>query len=871
MDEVSFGDWLKRRRKAAGLTQEQLAQEISCSTSALKKIEAEDRRPSAQIVQRLAEIFNIPSSEQLRFLRFARGDWNAVPVENIEDAPWRTSAKILRSNLPAPTSSLVGREKAMADVRGYLLNKDIRLVTLLGPPGIGKTRLSIELARALLNDFPEGMFFVALAPLEHPSLIASTIVQTLAYTEEKNRSARKQLVDGIGEKQMLIVLDNCEHLIQEVAELVSELLSACSHLKILTTSRESLRISGEWLYSVPTLEVLRESAAIDIETAAKVPALTLFAERARAVRSDFVLDADNIQAVGSICVQLDGLPLAIELIAARIRLMSSQTLLAKLNDQFVLYADGMRALPVRQKSLHNAIHWSYNLLSAEEQGLFVRLSVFSGGFTIEAAESIFARTVSDTPVTDLIASLLDKSLLQRTLNERGEPRFSMLATIQIFAANHLREKDEDTEVRNWHRAYFLELAEQADKEIHGPAQVEWMNRLELEHDNFRAALDWGVSSHQTRLSLRMLNALSWIWLVRNHFSEAESWFDKISSLSEIRSHPELHARLLNFMGRLRWFQGDLPRAREILKKGQKIWLELGVKGAKGLAECLDFLGLVTRSLEGEGPEIARSLLEESLNLYEIHGDLWGKAFTHFLLGVVALQQNKITKALSELEKSIDLFRQLGDVWGISRVSEHLGECFFELGNYEKARLYFEQHLRLDEELSFKPGIVLALNHLGDLYRYQGVYDQAYRFYERSLWMCREYDVKSDRGYHLYALGMVALHREDYLLAKKLFHDYFISRREFAEKTVAYEFLTGWAAIAATTNEPERAARLIGAAKAISYTIDQRIPPFDQAEFDRHIQIARQQLGEITFQALQAEGQAMAQMQAIDYALELSTN
>jgi len=424
--EVSFGEWLKRQRKAVGLTQEQLAEQVSCSTSALKKIEAEERRPSAQIVERLAEIFNIPPNERTAFLRFARGDWASAPHETGGEIPWRASAISTRSNLPATATSLIGREKEIVDVHDYLLRADIRLVTLIGPPGIGKTRLSIESARTALPNFPADVFFVALAPLDDPALIAVTIAQALGYVGVRNISTNEQLKEGIGDKQMLIVLDNCEHLIEDVASLASGLLSACSHLKILATCRESLRIPGEWLYPVPAFDVPSENSFIDMETASNFPALILFAERARAVRPDFVLNAENIKTVSAICAHLDGLPLVIELIAARMRLMSPQALLERLNDQFILSADGMRTASTRQKTLQNAIGWSYNLLSDEEQKLFARLSVFSGGFTLEAAETIFPRTVSEKSVTDLIALLLDKSLLQRIPNERGEPRYTML-------------------------------------------------------------------------------------------------------------------------------------------------------------------------------------------------------------------------------------------------------------------------------------------------------------------------------------------------------------------------------------------------------------------------------------------------------------
>jgi predicted ATPase len=335
--------------------------------------------------------------------------------------------------------------------------------TLIGPPGMGKTRLSIEAARQALSDFADSVFFVGLAALDDPKLIAPTVRQALGYVEDPKLPADQQLVQAIGNKQLLIVLDNCEHLIEGVALLASDLLSTCPQIKIIATSRESLRIPGEWLYSVPTLGIPEENVPFDLETASRFPVLMLFAERARAVRSDFVLTTDNVRTISTICRHLDGLPLAIELIAARMRLMPPQALLERLSGQFILTADGMRSTSERQKTLNNAIRWSYNLLSEEEQKVFAYLSVFSGGFTLEAAEAMFWQTFTGKSVSDLVASLLDKSLLQRALESaaRLEARYTMLVTIQEFARERLLEMGDAAEIRDRHLTYFCELAEQA--------------------------------------------------------------------------------------------------------------------------------------------------------------------------------------------------------------------------------------------------------------------------------------------------------------------------------------------------------------------------------------------------------------------------
>lgn len=867
MEQQSFGYWLRLKRKALDLTREDLAKQLGYSAATIRKIEDEERHPSAQVVERLAEVFNISPDEHAEFLSFARGDRRTAPAEIKEDTPWHNLAKSTGSNLPATVTSLIGREQEIALVREYLSNNDIRLVTLIGPPGIGKTRLSLEAARVSLDDFPDGVFFVPLAPLDDSSLIAPTIIQTLGYVETSNISVNKQLTDGIADKKTLLVLDNCEHLIEHVAQLASELLSTCSRLKIIATSREGLRILGEWQYSVPALHIPDENLPIGMETVSEFPALTLFVERARAVRSDFALNSDNLQQVVSICAQLDGLPLAIELIAARIRLMSPQSLLARLNNQLTLYADGRRAVPTRQKTLYDAIAWSYDLLSPEEQELFARLSVFSGGFTLEAAESIFSRTITRKSISDLIASLMDKSLLQRAIDyeAHAESRFNMLVTIQQFALDRLRRMEEEAEVRNWHLAYFLDLAEQADKEIHGPHQVELINRLEIEHDNFRVALERCVSNQETEAGLRLLGAVSWSWMVRNRFSEMQGWFDQIRVLPEIMAYPALYARLLNHVGFHSWLSGDYRQARSVLEEGQAIWLKLGVDGERGLAESLYHLGMVALYWDGD-ENTSRSLLEKSLDLYRKYDDTRGLATNTFRLGMIELAQNHDALALSLLEKSLTLFEQLGDLWGIARVSLLLGDPFAKQGDYEKARQYTGRQLMLDESLGFKQGIALALLNMGNLYRVQGNYEQAEHYYEKSLSICSQYGLKT-RGYNLYVLGLLALHRNNYPLAMRFFANYLNTARASVEKISACVLLTGSAAVASGMNQPERSARLCGAAQAIFETTNHYISPFDRAEFDRHIQIARDQLGDTKFEALASQGRAMTMEQAVAYALE----
>lgn len=734
--EFSFGYWLRLKRKSLDLTREGLADRVGCSAATIRKLEAEERRPSTQIAALLAEIFSIPLNERETFIRFARGDLGAKLGAPVKEVPWRTQTTPTRSNLPAPVTALIGRDKELTDIRAYLINENIRLVTLTGPPGIGKTRLSIQAARISQSDFPDGVFFVGLAPLEDPGLILPTLFETFGYIEREDQSAER-LVERIGDKEILVVLDNAEHLLNDIASLASRLLSTCPYLKVLVTSREAMRVPGEWLYPVPTLALPGEGFPLDVENASQYSALTLFAERARAVRPDFALTNANIHSVSSICAQLDGLPLAIELIATRIRLMSPQALLERMTDKFVLSTDGMRAVSARQKTLNNAIGWSHHFIPLEEQKLFSYLSVFSGGFTVEAAEAIFSEVKDDKTIADLVNSLADKSLLQRSFDANEDIRYNMLVTIRPFAMDHLIRSGDDLHAQDAHLTYFMRFAEQGDQEMHGPTQAEWMDRLESEHENFRAALDWSISNQKTEAALRLLGALGWLWEVRGHLSEARKWFDKILSLPDIDKFPAVYANLLNHEGRHCWAQKNYRDAHTFLGQGHALALKLGTAGERLLADNVNWIGLLTH-FDEQNNNKARILFQQGLEIYRKWDDKRGQALATFHLGIAESGLNHADAALSLYEHSLGLFGELGDLFFIARVSEFLRYIYYERGEYEKVRMYLDQHLEIDRKLRYWEGIADALYVLGDLHRQQGRPEEAARCEQERLSIRREH-------------------------------------------------------------------------------------------------------------------------------------
>lgn len=724
LEKQSFGTWLRLKRKALDLTREGLADQVGCSAATIRKIEAEERHPSVQIAERLADILTIPQGERTAFLRFARGNWQSVPGEAREDIPWRVATKAPPSNLPATTTSLVGRAREIAEVRDQLRKPDVRLVTLVGPPGIGKTRLSIEAARAVLPDFSEGAFFAALALLDDPYLIATVTAQALGYMGAKNIPTLEQLREGIRDKHLLLVLDNCEHLTEAVASIVAELLSACPRLKILATSRESLRIAGEWLYPVPAFDLPREILSMDLETALELSALALFAERARAVRPDFALNSENISTVSTICAQLDGLPLAIELIAARMRLMSPQALLERLNTQFIMSANGMRAAAARQKTLNDAIRWSYDLLSPEEQKLFARLSVFSGGFTLQVAEAFFSQTGEGKSVSELITLLLDKSLLQRTFNERGESFFTMLVTIQEFARERLREMGEETELRNLHLTYFRQLAERADRELHGPNPLDMLHHLDLLRNNLRAALEWALETDQTETALRLARDLDWYWFFRGDYTEGRQWLERVLALADGPLYSELYTEILTKIAHETWVQIGSAAARPYVEQALTMAREHHDK--HNLARALDYLGLVL-AYEYNFTE-AQFVLEESRRLFREVQDEWGYAHTRIALAQTVYNQEDWATTAVLSEEALRRFRQIGERCFEIVSLRFLGIARVKLGQLAEGLGALREALLLAHKMGSKYEIAVALHRYAEAAQFIQNPERAVRLY-----------------------------------------------------------------------------------------------------------------------------------------------
>jgi predicted ATPase/class 3 adenylate cyclase/DNA-binding CsgD family transcriptional regulator len=817
------------------------------------------------------------------------------PLKTLESRP---------NNLPVQFTPLIGREQEVVAVQHLLQREDVRLVTLSGPGGIGKTRLGLQVTSELSESFADGVFFVDLAPLHNPSLVLSTIAQILGIQEAVGQSLLERLVEGLRQKQLLLLLDNFEQVLSAAVQ-VADLLSACPSLKVLVTSRETLHVRAEYEFAVPPLALPDPTYLPELAEFSHYAAVALFLQRAQAVKSDFQVTAANARAIAEICVRLDGLPLALELAAARVKLFPPEGLLARLDQRLQVLTGGARDAPARQQSLRNTIAWSYDLLHTEEQRLFRRFSVFVGGCALQAIEALCAALDKSTGaewVLDGVASLIDKSLMQQTEQGGQEPRLMMLETIREYGLQVLAASGEMEKTRHAHAPYYLALAEEAEPELAGPRQAMWLKRLEREHDNLRAAMQWLLEqegSEQSReMALRLGAALLRFWEVRGHWSEGWNFLEWARARSKGVAVP---AQVKAFMAAaylLDHLENDTDRAQALYEESLALYRELG--DTAGIARALLQLGEITErrgnfavassrieealvlfraveDMQGTAWALndlagilsqkgqysrAISLNEESLALFRAGGDIQGTGWALTSLAGILSQQGEYSRATSLSEESLALFREVGDMEGIIWSLFGLADVLY-LSQDDPARVHtlLEEGLALSREVGHKLGIARALSLLSEVFLQQGNAVKARLLLEESLPLFREGGDQWAIVESLSLLGRVEAREGNPTAARTLYEESLALAREIGIKNIAF-CLEGLAGVVATQGELAWAAKLWGTAEALREAISAPIPPVDRAENERTVGAARSHLGEKAFAAAWAEGRTMAPEQAL---------
>ena len=823
------------------------------------------------------------------------------------DFPVLRSLQARRTNLPAARTSFVGRTREIAEVSELL--DATRLLTITGPGGMGKTRLALEVASELLEAFPDGVWLAELEAVTDPALVPQSLGAALGIREDTSlgvgaqtpQPAIDKLVDYLGGKELLVVLDNCEHLIEACAQVAESVLRSAPKVRVLATSRERLGVGGEVLWRVPSLGVPRPEE-VSPEQLAQHDAVRLFVNRATAVQPAFVLDADAAPGVSHICRRLDGIPLALELAAAQVRVLPPPEIAARLDDRFSLLTSGSpRALP-RHQTLRAAIDWSYELLSDPERELFSRLSVFAGGFTLEAAEEVCGDERVEHEMLELLSRLVDQSLV--VAGDGSNARFRMLETLRRYAGERLAASGTAEALQSRHAAYFLQLAERAEPLLRGPQQGDWLRWLEAEHDNFSAAIDWALR-HDSEVAVRLSGALAYFWLIGRHRSEVRRRLDQAVDMGRGASSAS-RTRALVWAAVLGCYEGKLDQAASQAKESHELSGDVG--DPWWVAMSGGILGLAL-GLQGD-IRAGDELLEEARAGFAGMGDEWGAAVTAVWLAYLSTFAAQHERTAELAHRGLDGFRAVGDRWGQTMALELLGWSARRRGAYEDAVAVYEEalgvvrDLGLRDEVPFllvdlgnlqallgdfeaaamlhKEGLVLAMelgardtvaharNGLGLAARRQGNYGRARELHLEALSFFREAGFTEETAYSLACLGFVEELREDLDAAEALHRESLLLARELVDELPIALALEGLACAAAARQQAERAAVLLGAAESIRKRAGTSLPPQERVDVDRATDAAVSAIGREAFTGVLERGRRMSIEEAAGSALSGGT-
>lgn len=738
----TFGEWVKHQRKALGLTQDNLAQRVACSKSMINKIESDLRIPAKPLIELLAIHLKIPPATYPDFVRLAQP--HLLVDSSGESGLSGHVSTVTAQPIPTPLTPLIGRERDVQNVSAALRQSHTRLLTLTGTGGIGKTRLALQIALELKDQFADGVHFVSLAPARDSAMVLSTIIQALGIRPQQNQRDDALLISYLQEKAALLILDNFEQAMP-AARVVADLLAFTAYLKILITSRTILRLNGEHEYAVHPLMVPDINQASEPLQLLQSPAVRLFVQRAQAVRANFALTPENSASIAEICARLDGLPLAIELAAARCKVLSPQAMLTRLKGAMGgalgLLTDGVQDLPPRQQTIRQTIEWSYNLLSEREQRIFRRLGVFVGSFSLDAFEALCIKqgpeahsrprssSQAGASAIDTIVSLINQSLLRQSDGPDGEPRFSMSETLREYALECLAKYHELEITQRQHAEYFVGFLNSLDPKMRGAEHETCIKYLDADYNNIRAALTWSRAT-DLELALRFTSLLWEYWLTRGYLNEGRDWLTELlqKSLGMPGIAPRLRAQTLNGAGLLISVQGDQETAKAYLRESIELFREMG--DTKGEAWALNHLGQAL-NLSGENEQAIQSF-ETSLKLFRALDANWHSAWVLLNLGEMCLRQEHNERAIGLLAEARGLFTAFSYKRGIAASIERLARLERARHNPTQAMNLFTESLRLFSEIGDLEGCGWTCHNLGTLLCESGQNEPAIQYLVESL-------------------------------------------------------------------------------------------------------------------------------------------
>jgi predicted ATPase/DNA-binding SARP family transcriptional activator len=775
------------------------------------------------------------------------------PGTQAQDPGRPLPADDVAARLAAETSSFIGREAELAIIGEHLARS--RLLTLTGPSGSGKTRLAIHAGAQASARHRSGVWLVDLAPTGGPELVAPAVAAALSIREEPGRPLIDSIASRLRDSDALLIVDNCEHVVDAAAQIIATLLAACPSLRVLATSQTRLGVPGEATWPVPPLSI-PTPAARDPDVVGEAESVWLLCDRAALARPGFALTSENAGHVAEVCRRLDGIPLAIELAAARLNALTPAQMAARLDNRFQLLTGGSRADLPRHRTLRAAIDWSHDLLDKPEQVCFRRMAVFAGGCTLDAVEAVCAdATLPLERVFEAVTSLVDRSLL--TTEERcGSIRYGMLESIHQYAREQLDQAAEDGQLSSRHLAWLLELAGRAD--LDGADQSAWLDLLEADHDNFRSGLEWALTARQTEPALALAGALAPFWVVRGHIGQGRRWLDAAIGAATAQDNPRARATALDGAAQLASVHADYDAQWAYQHESLRIWQKLGDDAR--LAHCLADLGAVAH-IRGEFPT-ARSLLNEALEAARHAADRRQIATALSGLGRLALHQDDLPEAIAYFEESMALFRQIGDLRRATVILGNLGVVARNQGEIDLARTRLEEHLANARKLGDRKLTGGALTNLGMVAIDVGDLDGSHLLHLEALRLAEQVGDRRLESVALTNLGLVAQARKDFSAARS-FHRRSLQLAEaLGERRSIAESLEELASVAAAGGDADLAASLFGASQALRASIGAPIPAPDLARYNQAVEKARQALGDDAYEAAWERGGSASMQQAI---------